>query len=225
MLGIFLRIFKIFLSSVYSIFRKSAVNIIFVVSIIYFSFFFTPLFWFGGNNLIYYNEQKKTEAVYILSGHQGFNYWNDSYKERFFDILHWVDKYDGKKNTKFFLLGKLQAIPEQKILESLMIMEGINKTNINVIYQEYKNSVQALSILIEELEKNKISSVTIITSPYHSLRLSSSWKEMTNNKYETVFFKNINPPKKNNFFERSYNKKEIIYEYLANIYYFSKLSK
>jgi hypothetical protein len=42
---------------------------------------------------------------------------------------------------------------------------------------------------------------------------------MTNNKYDTVFFKNVNLPKKNNFFEKSYNKKEILYELLANIYY------
>jgi PAS domain S-box-containing protein len=122
-------------------------------------------------------------------------------------------------NEKFYLLGKLQAIPEQKILEGLMLGENIKQTNINVIYKEYNNSISALDLLIQELEKKKISSVTIITSPYHSLRLSSLWKKMTNNKYETVFFKNINLPKKNNFFQRSYNKREITYEYMANIFY------
>ena len=222
-LGIFLRVSKILISKIYSFFRRSIIYLTFMVSVIYFTIFYTPLFWHFGNNLIYFNEQKKTEAVFVLSGHQGFNYWNKSYQERFFDIKYWVDKYDLEKNTKFYLLGKLQAIPEQKILEGLMLGENIKATNINVIYKEYNNSISALDILIQELEKQKISSVTIITSPYHSLRLSSLWKKMTNNKYETVFFKNINLPKKNNFFERSYNKKEIIYEYLAKFYndYFS----
>ena len=157
--------------------------------------------------------------MFVLSGHQGFAYWNNSYQERFFDIKYWVDNYDLEKNTKFYLLGKLQSIPEQKILEGLMLGENIEQENINVIYKEYKSTISALNLLIQELEKQKISSVTIITAPYHSLRLSSLWKKMSNNKYETVFFKNINLPKKNNFFQRSYNKKEIIYEYLANIYY------
>jgi teichuronic acid biosynthesis glycosyltransferase TuaG len=217
LLGIFLRISKLFLSKIYTVFRKSIVYIIFIVGVIYFTIFYTPLFWYVGNNLIYFNEQKKTEAVFILSGHQGFTYWNNSYQERFFDIKYWVDKYGVEKNTKFYLLGKLQAIPEQKILEGLMLSENIDQSNINVLYKEYKNSALALDLLMQELDKNKFSSVTIITSPYHSLRLSILWKKMNNNKYETVFFKNVNLAKKNNFFQRSYNKKEIIYEYLANI--------
>jgi hypothetical protein len=219
LLGIFLRVTKLFISKIYIYFRKSISIIIFIFVIIYFSIFYSPFFWHVGNNLIYFNEQKKTEAVFVLSGHQGFTYWNNSYQERFLDIQYWINKYDGKQNTKFFLLGKLQAIPEQKILESLMISEDIEKKNINVIYKEYENSIIALSLLIQELEKEKISSVTIITSPYHSLRMSILWKKMTNNKYDTVFFKNVNLPKKNNFFKKSYNKKEIVYELLANIYY------
>ena len=74
-----------------------------MVSVIYFTIFYTPLFWYVGNNLIYFNEQKKTEAVFILSGHKGFTYWNNSYQERFFDIKYWVDKYGVEKNTKFYL--------------------------------------------------------------------------------------------------------------------------
>jgi teichuronic acid biosynthesis glycosyltransferase TuaG len=78
LLGIFLRISKLFLSKIYTVFRKSIVYIIFIVGVIYFTIFYTPLFWHVGNNLIYFNEQKKTEAVFVLSGHQGFAYWNNS---------------------------------------------------------------------------------------------------------------------------------------------------
>ncbi len=127
LLGIFLRISKLFLSKIYTIFRKSIIYIIFIVSVIYFTVFYTPFFWHVGNNLIYFNEQKKTEAVFVLSGHQGFNYWNNSYKERFLDIKYWVNKYDEKKDTKFYLLGKLQTIPEQKILQILVYLKIYNK--------------------------------------------------------------------------------------------------
>ena len=70
--------------------------------------------------------------------------------------------------------------------------------------------------------ENKISSVTIITSPYHSLRVKKIWNDISGNEFDTVIFQNINPPKKNNWFSRSYNKKEIIYELLANAKYFIK---
>ena len=87
-----------FLSKIYTVFRKSIAHVIFIVGVIYFIIFYTPLFWHVGNNLIYFNEQKKTEAVFVLSGHQGFAYWNNSYQERFFDIKYWVKKYDEKKD-------------------------------------------------------------------------------------------------------------------------------
>jgi hypothetical protein len=186
----------------------------------YFLVFYSPLFWKLGENLIFYNTQKKTDAVFILSGHQGFDYWNKSYVDRYFDIIDYLEKYNSKKDTKFFLLGKLQSIPEQKILESLIIDQGVEKQNINVIYKEYASSESALKLLITEINKNNnISNITIITSPYHSYRLSQIWKNISNENYDVVFFKNKNLPKKNGFFERSMNKKEIVYELLANGYY------
>jgi hypothetical protein len=115
----------------------------------------------------------------VLSGHQGFDYWNQSYIDRYFDIIDYVKKYNSKKDTKFFLLGKLQSIPEQKILESLMIRLGIEKQNIIVIYKEYSSTEYALKLLITELGKHNISSITIITSPYHSYRLSKMWKNIS----------------------------------------------
>jgi teichuronic acid biosynthesis glycosyltransferase TuaG len=223
LLGIGLRALKIFLSSLYKVFRTKILIIFYFISMFYFLVFYSPLFWKLGENLIFYNTQKKTDVVFVLSGHQGFDYWNQSYVDRYFDIIDYLEKYDSKKDTKFFLLGKLQSIPEQKILESLIIDQGVEKQNINVIYKEYASSENALKLLITELNKNNnISSITIITSPYHSYRLSQIWKNISNENYDTIFFKNKNLPKKNSFFERSMNKKEIIYELLANGYYISQ---
>jgi teichuronic acid biosynthesis glycosyltransferase TuaG len=222
LLGIGLRALKIFLSSLYKVFRKKVLIIFYFLSTFYFLVFYTPLFWKLGENIIFYNTQKKTEAVFVLSGHQGFDYWNQSYIDRYFDIIDYVKKYNSKKDTKFFLLGKLQSIPEQKILESLMIQLGIEKQNIIVIYKEYSSTEYALKLLITELGKHNISSITIITSPYHSYRLSKMWKNISNENFDTVFFKSKNSPKKNSFFERSMKKKEITYELLANSYYILK---
>jgi len=138
--------------------------------------------------------------------------------DRFVDINYYLQKYNAKQDTKIFLLGKLSAIPEQKILEALLINEDVKKNNIQVIYKEYGNSYLAMKLIEETLREYKISSITIITSPYHSLRLKNLWYQVSGDKYDTVFFKNVRIPKKNNFFERSMKKKEIIYEIFANFF-------
>lgn len=222
LLGIFLRISKLFLSNIYTVFRKSINYIIVVVSIIYFTIFYTPLFWHIGKNLNYFSTHKKTEVVFVLSGHQGFDYINTSYQNRFIDLENYINKFDAKNDTKIFIMGRLQVIPEQKILESLLYSAGVNKSNISLIYQEYKSTKEALLVLKEILIKDKIQSVTIITSPYHTLRLSKVWNEISGNQFSTVIFQNIIQPKRNNWFSRSYNKKEIIYELLANAKHFIK---
>ena len=134
-----------------------------------------------------------------------------------------LTKEEAKKiyKTNYYDRYKIDQLPEdlKEVAMHSVVMSGNKgiKDIQQLIGVEDDGSIGPNTL--KALEKQKISSVTIITSPYHSLRLSSLWKKMTNNKYETVFFKNINLPKKNNFFQRSYNKKEIIYEYLANIYY------
>jgi len=220
LLGIGLRSLKIFLTSSHKYCRKYILKISYFLIIIYFLFFYSHLIWNLGENLIFHNTQKKTQAVFVLSGHQGFNYWNSSYQDRFRDILYYIQKYNDKNGTKFFLMGKLQSIPEQKIIESLMINEGIKKENIYVIYKNYTSSLDALQIIRTELKNKNISSITIITSPYHSLRLSKIWKDVSKDNFDTVFFKNLEFPKKNNYFQRAMNKKEILYEFFANGHYY-----
>jgi hypothetical protein len=152
LIGIALKVIKLLLSRVYKVIRKKLTYISIITCVAYFFIFYSPIFWMIGNNLIFYNTQKKTEEVFILSGHQGFDYWNNSYQERFFDVKNYVNNYNARNDTKFFLLGKLQAIPEQKIIEALMIGENIERSNIKVIYKEYQNSVAALNLLKEAYE-------------------------------------------------------------------------
>jgi teichuronic acid biosynthesis glycosyltransferase TuaG len=222
LLGIFLRVSKIIISKIYSYFRRIFIYITFILCVIYFTIFYTPLFWHIGNNLIYFNVQKKTEVLLILSGHQGFDYINNSYQKRFQDAQDYINKFDLERINKILIMGRLQVIPEQKILEALLYSIGVNKNNISIIYKDYASTKLALTFLKEYLIENKISSVTIITSPYHSLRVKKIWNDISGNEFDTVIFQNINPPKRNNWFSRSYNKKEIIYELLSNAKYFIK---
>ena len=214
-LGISFRILKNLISLLYLSFRKNIIILFILFITFYFIIYYTPLFWSLGQKLIFYDNQKKTEAVFILSGHKGFDDSND-YINRFNDAQDYLDKYKAQKDTKFFLIGKLSSIPNQKILEALLLKNNVEKENIHIIYREYTSSYIALKLLDDSLREFKLSSVTIICSPYHSLRLKNLWNANSGSKYDTVFFKNVELPKKNNFFERSFNKKEIIFEILAN---------
>jgi len=215
-LGIFFRTGKIIFSNMYKVFRKKILIILYSFIIIYFIFYYSPLFYWMGQKLIYYDLPKKTEALVVISGQQGFDYYNDSYKKRYKDTVSYLEKFNGKNDTKIFLYGKLQFIPDQKILEVLLLSESIKKENIIVIYKEYKSMKEAIDIINNTLVEYKIDNATYITSPYNTFRLHkllnfSDLKKM-------YIYQNIELPKKNNFFERSLNKKEIFYEFTSIIY-------
>jgi glycosyltransferase involved in cell wall biosynthesis len=221
-LGIFFRSIKLILTNIYKDFKKKIKLIFFSLIIIFFIFYYSPFFYWIGKKLVYYDPPKKTEALVVITGQQGFDYFNNSYKYRFFDIISYIEKFNGKNDTKIFLYGKLQFIPDQKILEVLLINESIKKENIIVIYEEYRSTDEAINLTFDFLKKYKINEVTYITNPYHSYRLHKLL-ETKKSHYKIYIHQNSNLPKKNNFFERSFNKKEIIYEYFSLIY--NKISR
>jgi glycosyltransferase involved in cell wall biosynthesis len=215
-LGIFFRSGKITLSNMYRVFKSKIKIMLYSFIIIYFTVYYSPLFYWIGQKLIYYDLPKKTEALVVISGQQGFDYYNDSYKKRFKDTVSYLEKFNGKNETKIFLYGKLQFIADQKILEALLLSESIKKENIIVIYEEYKSMNDAIDVINDNLVKYKINNATYITSPYNTSRLHKllyfkDFKKM-------YIYQNIDLPKKNNFFERSLNKKEIFYEFTSIIY-------
>jgi glycosyltransferase involved in cell wall biosynthesis len=216
-IGIFFRSAKLILSNIYKDLRKKIKIIIFSLVVIYFAFYYSPLFYLIGQKLIYYDPPKKTEALVVISGQQGFAYFNNSYKERFVDTISYLKEFNGKNDTKIYLYGKLEFIPDQKILESLLLNESVKKENIFVIYQQYKSINQAIDLIFDVVKKDKIKNVTFITSAYNTYRLHK-FIRFKNNHHESYVYQNVNLPRKNNFFELALNKKEIIYEYLSLAY-------
>jgi teichuronic acid biosynthesis glycosyltransferase TuaG len=215
-LGIFFRSAKLILINIFKDFKKKIKKTLYSLVIIYFIIYYSPLFYLIGQKLIYYDPPKKTEALIIISGQQGFDYYNDSYKLRFIEALSYLEKFNGKIDTKIFLYGKLQSIPDQKILEALLLSVSVKKDNIIIFYDEYKSMNEAVDLINENIKKNKITDATIMTSPYNTYRLHKFISSKSNKLL--YVYQNTELPKKNNFFERSFNKKEIIYEYFSLIY-------
>ena len=135
---------------------------------------------------------------------------------RYKDINSFLTK-DEAYEPKIYLLGRLQSIPEQKIIESLLISDGVKSSNIIVIYKEYSNTRENIINLYKILQKDNIKEITFITSPYHTKRSKKLWEKHASNINVRVF-KNLSWPRKNNFFERSMNKKIILYEQFSYLY-------
>jgi teichuronic acid biosynthesis glycosyltransferase TuaG len=214
--GIFLRLLKIIIAIYYSILRKNIFNFFYVLIFLFSVIYYSPLFWYLGKNLLYYNESKKTEAIVLFSGHGSMQYYNNTYLIRYEDIKSLLKKEEDYE-PKIYLLGRLQKIPEQKIIESLLISDGVKPSNIIVVYKEFSNTKDNVINLYKILKKDNIKEITFITSPYHTKRSKKLWEKYAAN-IEVRIFKSLNWPEKNSFFEKAMNKKLILYEQFAYIY-------
>ena len=214
--GIFLRSSKTILAIYYSILRKNIFNFFYVLIFIFTTVYYSPLFWYLGKNLLYYDASKNTEAIVLFSGHGSLEYFNNTYQLRYKDIHSFLTE-DDTYEPKIYLLGRLQSIPEQKIIESLLISDGIKSSNITVIYKEYPNTKENIINLYKTLKKDNIKEITFITSPYHTKRSKKLWEKHAST-IKVRIFKNLSWPSKNNFFEKSMNKKIIIYEQFSYLY-------
>ena len=216
--GIFLRLSKILLSIYYSILRKHIFKFFYLLIFLLFTIYYSPLFWYLGKNLLYFDEPKKTEAIVLFSGHGSMQYYNNTYLLRYKDISSFLEKNKNKNyEPQIYLLGRLQSIPEQKIIESLLVNSGIKSSKITLIYKEYSTTKENVINLYRILKKDSVDNITFITSPYHTKRSKKLWEKHASD-ISVKVFKNLNWPKKNNFFERAMNKKLIIYEQIAYLY-------
>jgi vancomycin permeability regulator SanA len=143
-------------------------------------------------------------------------YYNNTYLIRYEDIKSLLKKEEDYE-PKIYLLGRLQKIPEQKIIESLLISDGVKPSNIIVIYKEYSTTKDNVINLYKILKKDNIKEITFITSPYHTKRSKKLWEKYAAS-LDVRIFKSLNWPEKNSFFEKAMNKKLILYEQFAYIY-------
>ncbi len=182
-----------------------------------FVIFYSPLFWYLGKPLLVYDTDKELKNVknfVLFSGHGSTSYYNMTYQHRYLDIKKLLEKTKDVENI--YILGRLQEIPEQKIIEKLLISDGIQKDKIKVIYQEYKNSYLNIKNISKILKNEDIKEVIFITSPYNTKRAKLLWEN--NSEIKVNIYKSYKWPSKNNFFEYAKNKKIIIYEHISILY-------
>lgn len=210
LIGIFFRTFKTLISTIYLKFRKYFLYLFSIFVFFYFLIFYSPLFWYFGKQLIAVDKFQKTDSIVLISGHDKPNYFNDSYQQRYYDIIEILKEYE--ITPKIFIIGRNQILPEEKILKALLLDYGLEKEKIYDLAENKKNTKDNLIYIYKELKKNNLESATIITAPYHTLRTRLLINKQ-NFKFKFLIYQKT--PIKNNFFSRALNKKIIIYEFFA----------
>ena len=217
LIGIGLRALRTIINYSYHKIKNIAISSLLLISVIYFVIFYSPLFWYLGNPLLYHDKSEtfnNYKNIVVFSGHGDTSYYNQTYQYRYKDILKLTANL--KQVENIFILGRLQEIPEQRIIQKLLIADGLAKNKLRVVYEEYENSKKNIQNISKLIKSENINKIIFVTSPYHTKRAKMLWSKVDD--LEVKFMKNVNWPKKNKFFEYSKNKKIIIYEYLSIIY-------
>jgi teichuronic acid biosynthesis glycosyltransferase TuaG len=223
LIGILIKFFLTFMKINRNIFLLFFKRFSISIVIVYFIVFYTPLFWYLGQPLLYYDKKeayKDYKNIVVFSGHGQTSGYDQTYIYRYKDILNIHSINDDIENI--FIIGKLQEIPQQKIIEKMLIADGLDPKKIRVIYEDFSSTYKNVNVISEILKKEKINNITLITSPYHTKKAKLVW--LKNTSVNIKISKSQNWPVRNNFFEYSKNKKIILYEY-ASIFYNKFLNK
>ena len=217
LIGILIKFMLAFIKINKKIILFSLKKISITLIILFFIIFYTPLFWYLGKPLLYYDETetfKDFKNIVLFSGHGNIEYYNNTYMLRYKDIINFSNYGNSLDNV--FLFGRLQHIPEQLIIQKMLIADAFDDKKLNIIYEEFGNTKEDIASVVKILDEKNISDVIFITSPYHTKRAHLFWSKNSN--INVKIFRSNYWPKKNKFFQYSKNKKIILYEYVSIVY-------
>jgi len=145
------------------------------IFVFYFLIFHSPLFWFMGEQLVVKDLPQKSDAIVVFSGDGEVSYRNLSYQKRALDAVKLFNK--GLADKIFLSSGRHQTIADVDMIKLYLISKNIPKSSIYILKEYPSSTYQNVEMVKESLDKNNISSIIFITSPYHSLRSVLIWKK------------------------------------------------
>jgi len=192
--------------------RKLTFTVMFGLLII----FYSPLFWFMGEQLIVRDSPKKSDAIVVFSGDGEVSYQNLSYQNRALDAIGLYK--EGYADKIFLSSGREQTIADVEMIELYLVSKGVPESSIYIL-EKYPNSTYQNVIMIKEsLEKNNIKSILFTTSPYHSRRAVLTWGKNAPN-IEVISFNTTNPLNRDVQWNLDSDKiRIIVYEYAAIVH-------
>jgi len=144
-----------------------------------FLIFYSPLFWFLGDQLVVNDPPNKSDAIVVFSGDGEVNYQNLSYQSR---VLEAIKLYNKGYAEKIFLSsGREQTIADVEMIKLYLVNKGVPDTSIYMLDSYPNSTYQNVLMVKKNLEKNNIKSILFITAPYHSRRAVLTWKKADSN--------------------------------------------
>lgn len=192
--------------------RKLAFATIFGLWVI----FYSPLFWFLGEQLIVSDSPKKSDAIVVFSGDGEVSYQNLSYQKRALDAIELYK--EGYADKIFLSSGREQTIADVEMIKLFLVSKNVPESSIYPL-MGYPNSTYKVVISTKEsLEENGIKSIFFTTSPYHSLRSKLIWEKNAPS-IDITIFNADNPNKEGAQWNIGIDKiRVIVYEYAAIIH-------
>ena len=140
-----------------------------------FLIFYSPLFWFMGEQLIIKDLPKKSDAIVVFSGDGEVDYRNSSYQKRALDAVRFYK--EGYADKIFLSSGREQAIADVDMIRLYLVSKGVPELSIYIL-EIYPNSTHQNVVMVKEnLEKNNVKSILFLTAPYHLRRALLTWKK------------------------------------------------
>ena len=194
-------------------------KIILASLLFYLVLFKSPIVDLFGSKLVLKNDYNpSSKTLLVMSGYGSDDYMNNSYlliAKKLTNLM----RENEKNNSQVVISGRFQVYPESQIIKEILLNSGFEERNITTVDTQYKNTYENLILFFNLIKKNNIkknTEFTILTSPYHSKRVSLILKKKFS-QYKT----NIITSEETDI--KQFSKIKIIsYEYLSIIYNYLK---
>jgi uncharacterized SAM-binding protein YcdF (DUF218 family)/glycosyltransferase involved in cell wall biosynthesis len=175
--------------------------------------FYSPLFWFMGEQLIVRNAPVKADAIVVFSGDGQVSYQNLSYQKRSLDAIKFYES--GYANKIFLSSGREQTISDVEMIKLYLISKGVHESSIYILDKYPDSTYQNIMMVKQSLDNENVSSILFLTSPYHSLRSILTWSKNAPN-IKVVIPEVVDSPSKIMQWSTSFKDVRVIfYEFIA----------
>jgi len=203
-----------------SAYRRGRIRIykrVTLVATIYALFFYSPLMWWAGDQLVVRQIDKPQDAIVVFSGDGEVGYVNNSYQNRTLDALRLYQA--GYADQIVLSSGKGRAISEVEVIRSILLNKGVPASAILIVDRVPSNTKENVLFTANVLKSLGISRVLFVTAPYHSRRATMVWNRLAP-EIELVVAQYSDEPSVGPVWGSNLKTVQIIaFEYFAIVYY------
>jgi len=148
--------------------KRKTLKAVLLCGCLYLVIFYTPLVWFLAKPLNISGIPEKADAIVVFAGGVGESgKVGQGYEER---VYHAVELYrEGYADKIIFSSGFIYFLEEALVMKAVAISFGIPENAI-ILEEKASNTYENVKFTKEILDKKKMNSILLVSSPYHVRR-------------------------------------------------------